>query len=426
MPMQHVKFERARMIAAASAGNALEFYDFFIYGFFALNIGETFFPGHSQTARLLLTFGTFGISFFARPVGALILGAYADAKGRSACMILAVAMMSGAILLMALLPGYNHIGMLAPLGVLLARLLQGFALGGEFGSSTALMIEHSGGAETEAATWQGVSQNLAGLLASGIAWLLASQSQLALGFQPFRIAFILGALGGIGALLLRRRIGDAPVFLEQKEELRGRPRALFGGIIIAAGMVAIGTAQTYLVLYLPTYAATELKLQADKALGTICVLYVILLLLTPIRLRIARHFDVSHHSRYMLLSCLAMAAMAYPVFALLSLWPSNLALFWLPLVFTVLSLPYNAPLNGFMGLVFSVRERGVGLSTGYALGIALFGGGAPFIFTWLIALTGDPRSPGLYLLLASAITLAALWAARRRLRGAGSSENRGS
>ncbi len=414
--MQHVKVGRIRMIAAASAGNALEFYDFFIYGFFALNLGETFFPGHSQTARLLLTFGTFGLSFFARPVGALVLGAYADAKGRSACMILAVAMMSGAILLMALLPGYDHIGVFAPLGVLVARLLQGFALGGEFGSSTALMIEHSGGAETEAATWQGVSQNLAGLLASGIAWLLASLPQMTFGIQPFRIAFALGVVGGMGALLLRRRIGDAPAFLEQKNWPRERPLVLFCGIAIAAGMVAIGTAQTYLILYLPTYATTELKLQVDKALGTICLLYAILLLLTPIRLVIAKRFDISHRSRYMLASCLAMAALSYPVFDLLALWPTNLTLFCLPLVFTVLGLPYNAPLNGFMGLVFSVRERGLGLSTGYALGIALFGGAAPFIFTWLISITGDPRSPGLYLVFAAAITLVALLAARGRLQ----------
>jgi len=413
--MQRLRVERVRMIAAASAGNALEFYDFFVYGFFALSLGETFFPAHSQSARLLLTFGTFGISFFARPVGALILGAYADAKGRSSCMILSVAMMSAAILLMALLPGYDHIGILAPLGVLVARLLQGFALGGEFGSSTALMIEHSAGAETEAASWQGVSQNLAGLLASGIAWLLASHQHLAFGHQPFRVAFALGAVGGVGALLLRRRIGDAPVFLQQRNASRQQPRVLLGGIVIAAGMVAIGTAQTYLVLYLPTYATTELGLQVDKALGTVCLLYVILLLLTPVRLSIAKRFDISHRSRYMQASCLAMAVMAYPVFALLSLWPTNLALFCLPLAFALLGLPYNAPLNGFMGLVFSVRERGLGLSTGYALGIALFGGAAPFIFTGLISATGDPRSPGLYLLFATAVTLVALWAARRRL-----------
>lgn len=413
------------MIAAASAGNALEFYDFFIYGFFALSLGKTFFPAHTQTVSLLLTFGTFGISFFARPIGAVVLGAYADRIGRSACMILAVSMMSGAILLMAVLPGYDEIGVLSPIGLLLARLLQGFALGGEFGSSTALMIEHSGGAETEAATWQGVSQNLAGLLAAGIAWLFVSWPAFNFGVEPFRIAFAMGALGGVGALLLRRRIGDAPSFIEQKRTEREDLCVLFSGIAIAAGMVAIGTAQTYLVLYLPTYAATELNLKVDKALGTVCLVYMVLLLLTPLRLKIAKHFDITHRSRYMVASCLAMAAMSYPVFVVLSLWPTNLALFCLPLLFALLGLPYNAPLNGFMGLVFSVRERGMGLSTGYALGIALFGGAAPFIFTWLISATGDPRSPGLYLVFATVITLMALWGASRRLRIRANKEGQG-
>ena len=414
--MQSLKLQRTMMIAAASAGNALEFYDFFIYGFFALGLGETFFPSRNVTLRLLLTFGVFGISFFARPVGALILGAYADARGRSACMILTVVIMTTAIFTMAVLPGYSRIGFFAPLGVLLARLMQGFALGGEFGSSTALMIEHSDGAETEAATWQGVSQNLSGLLAAGIAWMLLEKGNLVFGLQPFRIAFFIGALGGLGALLLRRRIGDAPAFFEQRNAQRNPPLVVVTNVAIAAGMVAIGTAQAYLILYLPTYGKTQLGLQVNRTLGMVCLLYGILLLLTPLRLAIARRFDQSHRSRYMLYSCLSMAIVAYPTFYLLKLWPSNSTLFMLSLVFTLLSLPYNAPLNGFMGLVFSVRERGMGLSIGYALGIAVFGGSAPFIFTLLISATNNPQSPALYLMVAAFITLAAILAARWRLR----------
>ncbi len=180
-------------------------------------------------------------------------------------------------------------------------------------------------------------------------------------------------------------------------------------------MVAIGTAQTYLVLYLPTYGKVQLGLHVEKTLGAVCLLYLILLFLTPVRVEIARRFDKTKRSRFMLYSCLAMAIMAYPSFYILNLWPSNYALFGLSLFFALLALPYNAPLNGLMGLIFSVSERGAGLSLGYALGIALFGGGAPFIFEWLIELTGNPRSPALYLVLAAAITLAAISAANWRL-----------
>ncbi len=406
---------RAHMIIGASIGNALEFYDFIIYGFFASSIAATFFPGRDATTRLLLTFGTFGVSFLARPVGALILGAYADRRGRIACMTLSVQLMTLAGAMIALMPGRAAIGISAPLGILAARLIQGFALGGEFGSSTALMMEHSVGGETRAASWQGTSQYVASLLASGVAWLLSYDPALFSHFAAFRIAFAVGVIAGPIALMLRRRLLEAPAFLSQRERKSAADAQTPSGVVIAAGMVAIGTAQTYLVVYLPTYAMTQLHMTAGSALGTIFLVYVVTLAMTPLRLRIAERFDRSHRSLMMLLSCAAVLATGYPAFMLLSLWPSPVMLFLLPIGLTLIGLLYNAPLTGFMGLVFPVRRRGVGLSVGYALGIAMFGGFAPFINTWLMAKTGDPRSPGLYLGFTSLVTIVALLAAQRRL-----------
>jgi MHS family proline/betaine transporter-like MFS transporter len=407
----------AQMIAGAAIGNALEFYDFIIYGFFATSIAAAFFPGRDPTAKLLLTFGTFGVSFFARPIGALILGAYADRKGRTACMILCVLLMTLAAAMIALMPSYASIGLAAPLGILVSRLIQGFALGGEFGSATALMIEHSAGAETRAASWQGTSQNFAGLFASGVAWLLSHDAAAPLFHLPaFRVAFGVGVLGGPIALFLRRRLLEAPAFLAQQQLPKPEVvESTLSGIVIAAGMVAIGTAQTYLVIYLPTYATTQLHMTAGSALGSVFLLYVVTLAITPVRLMIASRFDASHRATAMLVSCLAMLAAGYPAFMLLGLWPGPVMLFLLPLGFTLLGLFYNAPLAGFMGLVFAVRQRGVGLSIGYALGIALFGGSAPFINTWLVAKTGDPRSPGLYLIFAAIVSIVAVLAAQRRV-----------
>ena len=406
----------ARMIAATSIGNALEFFDFIVYGFFATSLAATFFPGRDATTRLLLTFGAFGVSFFARPVGALVLGIFADRKGRVAAMILCVSLMTLASAMIALMPTRAAIGLAAPFGILLARLIQGFALGGEFGSATALMIEHSTGSETRAASWQGISQNFAGLFASGLAWALSTH--LAAGFHvlPFRIAFGIGALAGPVALLLRRGLAEAPAFLEQQRRPRpDKEHPTLSGVLIAAGMVAIGTAQTYLVIYLPTYATTQLHMQAGKALGSVFLNYIVTLAMTPWRLSVAKRFDRSHRPISMVVSCLAMLAAGYPAFMLLGLWPGPLMLFLLPIGFTVIGMHYNAPLSGFMGMVFSLRHRGVGLSIGYALGLAVFGGSAPFINTWLVAKTGDPRSPGLYLIFASIISIAAILAARRRL-----------
>jgi MHS family proline/betaine transporter-like MFS transporter len=406
----------ARMIAAASIGNALEFFDFIVYGFFASSLAATFFPGKDATTKLLLTFGAFGVSFFARPVGALVLGIFADRKGRVAAMILCVSMMTLASAMIALMPGRAEIGLAAPFGILAARLIQGFALGGEFGSATALMIEHSAGGETRAASWQGISQNFAGLFASGVAWVLSAHAQGIFHILPFRIAFAIGALGGPVALLLRRGLEEAPTFLAQQRQPRpDYEHPTFSGVLIAAGMVAIGTAQTYLTIYLPTYATTQLHMHAGKALGAVFLNYVVTLALTPWRLQVAKRFDQSHRAGFMLFSCLAMLAAGYPAFTLLGLWPGPVMLFLLPIGFTVIGMFYNAPLSGFMGMVFSLRHRGVGLSIGYAVGIAVFGGSAPFINTWLVQKTGDPRSPGLYLIFASLISIIAILAAQRRL-----------
>ncbi len=415
-PLANPPVRRAHMIIGASIGNALEFYDFIIYGFFASSIAATFFPGRDATTRLLLTFGTFGVSFLARPVGALILGAYADRRGRIACMTLSVQLMTLAGAMIALMPGRAAIGIGAPLGILAARLIQGFALGGEFGSSTALMMEHSVGGETRAASWQGTSQYVASLLASGVAWALSyDPALLPFHLSAFRIAFAVGVLAGPVALMLRRRLLEAPTFLSQRQRKGPADAQTPSGVVIAAGMVAIGTAQTYLVVYLPTYAMTQLHMTAGSALGTIFLVYVATLAMTPLRLRIAERFDRSHRSLLMLLSCAAVLATGYPAFMLLSLWPSPVMLFLLPIGLTLIGLLYNAPLTGFMGLVFPVRRRGVGLSVGYAIGIAMFGGFAPFINTWLMKTTGDPRSPGLYLGFTALVTIVALLAAQRRL-----------
>jgi MHS family proline/betaine transporter-like MFS transporter len=415
--MMERPISRRQMIAGASVGNALEFYDFTIYGFFAPYIAAAFFPGDDATKKLLLTFGTFGISFLARPVGALILGAYADRAGRTRVMIIAVCLMTLGSAMITFMPPRSAIGLFAPFGILLARLIQGFALGGEFGSATALMIEHSAGRETHAASWQGTSQNAALLFGAGLAYVLSlTMPPDAFHRWGFRIAFLVSVIAGPLALLLRRRLAEAPAFLAQQSAppAPGEPATL-GGMAIAAGMVAIGTAQTYLVVYLPTYAANQLHIKASAALGAVVLLYAVTLALVPLRLKLAAAFDASHRSRWMILSCIAMMASGYPAFIALTLAPGPVMLFFIPLFFTVIGLPYNAPLTGLMGMVFAVRRRGIGLSVGYAIGIALFGGFAPFINTWLVARTGDPRSPGLYLAVAAIITIAAIFFANRRI-----------
>src|SRR6202041_2311205 len=143
-----------RLIAATSIGNALEWYDITVYGYFALYVSKAFFPNDDQTTSLLLTFGTFGLAYLARPVGGLMLGAYADRHGRKASLLVSIVLMTLGTLAVAVMPTYGTIGILAPIAVLLARLVQGFSAGGEFGSSTAFLVEHRPEQRGFLASWQ--------------------------------------------------------------------------------------------------------------------------------------------------------------------------------------------------------------------------------------------------------------------------------
>ncbi len=418
---------RPRFVVAATIGNAIEYYDFLSYIFFAAAIAAVFFPGRDPTTKLLLTFGTFGVSFLARPIGALVLGAYADRKGRPACMILSIGLMTLGSLIMTVMPGYQTAGIVGPLGILVARLIQGFSLGGEFGSSTAFMIEQSKGGEARASTWQGTSQAIGGTVALGIAWILSVLMPPHM-FQQwsFRVAFGIGVLVGPVALLLRRQMRDAQI-LDMRVLAVPAVEAPGGGvpgsttepatlanICLSIGLIALSMGEVYLGVYLPTYATVYLHMSSRSAFEAIFIFYLFALLMTPIRLAVAGWFDRSGRIGLAMLSCLLMSAAGYPAFILLTAHPSPALLLLVPITFSLLGTFYLAPLQALMGMVFTKRRRGIGLSVSYALGVAVFGGFTPLITTWLIAETGDRRSPGLYLAATGAITIVTLFLARRR------------
>jgi MFS transporter, MHS family, proline/betaine transporter len=155
-----------RVVVAASIGNTLEWFDFLIYGYFALNISKLFFPVGNGTIALLITFATFGLSYVVRPLGAIVIGAYTDRHGRRAGLTLSIGLMMIGTAMMAVMPTYAAIGLAAPALVLVARLLQGFSVGGEFGSATAFLVEHTATRKGFLASWQWASQGLTALVAS--------------------------------------------------------------------------------------------------------------------------------------------------------------------------------------------------------------------------------------------------------------------
>src|SRR5215472_3042381 len=205
-----------KILAAASIGNALEWYDILVYGYFAVTISKLFFPTADPTTALLLAFGTFGVSYLVRPLGALVLGAYADRKGRRAAMLLSIVIMTVGTGLMAIMPTYSAIGIAAPIAVLVARLLQGFAVAGEFGSATAFLVEHSTDRKGFFASFQWFGQGLAAVLASFFGVVLFSWlTPVQLESWGWRVPFFFGLLIGPIGLYIRNNVGETPEFREQ-------------------------------------------------------------------------------------------------------------------------------------------------------------------------------------------------------------------
>src|SRR5579864_3899701 len=199
-----------RNIAAATVGNALEFYDFITYAFFAIQIGHSFFPNTSAYANLMLSLATFGAGFLTRPIGGIVIGSYADRVGRRPAMILSFTLMGAAIIAMALIPSYARIGIAAPILAVLARMVQGFSLGGEVGPTTAYLLEsapvHRRGFVV---AWQAASQAIAATLAGLVGLILAATlSASALSDYGWRIAFLLGAITLPVGLWMRRGLPE--------------------------------------------------------------------------------------------------------------------------------------------------------------------------------------------------------------------------
>ena len=212
-----------RLVVAISVGNALEWYDITVYGYFAAYISQAFFPNNDPTISILLTFGTFGLSYFIRPIGGVVLGAYADRHGRKASLVISIVLMTFGTLAIAFTPTYEIIGILAPIAVLAARLLQGFSAGGEFGSSTAFLVEHAPDRRGFIASWQFASQGLSTLIASAFgvgltSWMAPAEMQS----WGWRIPFLFGILVGPVGIYIRNHLEDATAPPAQKQGSPGK------------------------------------------------------------------------------------------------------------------------------------------------------------------------------------------------------------
>ena len=412
------RMRQAKAIAAITLGNGLEFFDFTIYSFFATIIGKLYFPVEGQLAQLMLAVGTFGVGFIMRPVGGVVLGAYADRAGRKAAMSLTLWLMTLGSALIAFAPTYAAIGLAAPLLVILARLIQGFALGGEVGASTSLLLEY-GSDRTRGfyGSWQFVSQGLNTVCGSllGVA-LAASLTTAALESWGWRVPFVIGmAMGPIG-IYIRRHLdetlpgiedgtasqaaaAEVPASLPVRKLFRDHSRSITMGVLTTIG----GTAANYIVLfYLSTYAIRILHLPMSSALWAAWTAAVVTVICSPFAGALS---DRIGRKRVLWVSRILLIVAVYPAFMAINAVPTVPVLLSVVAGLAVLVAFTAVPNIVMLPEMFPRAIRATGMSIVYCLGVSIFGGFAQFFATWLIQISGNNLAPAWYLIGCGVVSL---------------------
>jgi MHS family proline/betaine transporter-like MFS transporter len=412
---------RRRVVLGATIGNALEWYDFLIYGFLAVTIGKLFFPAESELTSLLLSVATFGVGSVMRPIGAVVLGIYADRVGRKASLTVTIFVMALGTGLIAFAPTHASIGIWAPLLIVLSRLLQGFSCGGELGGATAILVEHAPeGRRGLYASWQTASQ-AAGLMLAAMITALVSLSMTPAQFEaggwrwPFAIGLLIAPVG----LYVRSKLKEPELFLKVlketpvfsfTEKLRDENRQVFTGIGVAVLYIACAY---ILFVYMPTFAVRQLGLPFSHALIASAVASCVVFMGSPVLAAISDHYG---RKPLLLIGVMAFALLTYPAFVMISTQPSLAKLTVVQASFALVMAMYAGPSISVYAELFPTQLRSTAVSLVYNITVAVVGGFAPLIVTWLIAVTGNPLAPAFYVIAASMISAAALLGLQDRFR----------
>jgi MFS family permease len=411
-------------VAAAVIGNALEWYDFIVFGFLTVIISRLFFPAESQYASLLLTTATFGVGFFMRPVGGVLFGIYADRKGRKAALLWIIGLMTASIALIGFAPTYSSIGVAAPLLIVAARLLQGFATGGEFASATSFLIE-SAPADRRGfyGSWQMVGQGVAVLIGALLGtFLTRSLAPQTLDSWGWRVPFLFGLVIGPVGLFIRAYLQETEAFLEAREAaaISDPGSALTAHLkeaLVAMGLITSGTISFYVVLlYMPTFVRTQLHLPLDQAFLAQSISIVCMIVLIPVFGALSDRIG----RKPIMIGALALyLVLAYPLFDWLLAHPSFANLAIMQIVLCCLLGAYFGPVSTAVAEQFAPHTRSTGLGIAYNVAVMIFGGFAQFLVTWLIQVTGLPTAPSFYVMFGAALGLIAAFFLGRSRPGSG-------
>ncbi|TQK03127.1 MHS family citrate/tricarballylate:H+ symporter-like MFS transporter [Herbaspirillum sp. SJZ107] len=399
-------------VIRVTSGNFIEMYDFFLFGFYASHIAAAFFPATSEYAGLMMTFATFGAGFFMRPLGAIFLGSYIDRIGRRKGLVLTLAIMASGTALIAFVPGYASIGLMAPLLVLIGRLLQGFSAGVELGGVSVYLSEMATpGNKGFYVSWQSASQQLAVICSAALGYALnQGLSKEFIADWGWRIPFFIGCSIIPVVFYIRKSLQETEAYLAQKSRptFRQMMRTMAANWpLVTAGtmLIVLTTVAFYLItVYTPTFGKSVLKLSTEESLlVTLCVgvsNFIWLPVMGALSDRIGRWPVMA--------VCAALTVVtAYPALSWLIANPSFGNMVMVELWLSFLYGSYNGATIVALTEIIPVQIRTTGFSLAYSLATALFGGMTPLLSTWLIETTGDKAAPGLWMAGAGAISLLA-------------------
>jgi metabolite-proton symporter len=414
----HERKQKMRAVIRVASGNFLEMYDFMVFGYYAAAIGKTYFPKSSEFASLMYSLATFGVGFLMRPIGAIVLGAYIDRHGRRSGLILTLAMMSVGTISIACVPGYVAIGVLAPLLVVLGRLLQGFSAGVELGGVSVYLSEiATPGRKGFYVSWQSASQQcavvFAALLGVSLTSMLTPQQMAAWGW---RIPLWIGCLIIPFLFVIRRSLAETEVFQARKhhptiQEILQSLARNWSTVLLGMMLVTMTTVSFYMITaYTPTFGNTVLHLASrTNLIVTLCVgisNFFWLPVMGALSDRVGR--------RPLLLACTLLALLtAYPALSWLVGGPSFARLLTVELWLSFIYASYNGAMVVFLTELMPAQVRASGFSIAYSLATAIFGGFTPAICTYLIHQTGNRAIPGVWLSFAAFMGLASVFFTRK-------------
>ncbi|THE12220.1 MFS transporter [Bacillus timonensis] len=411
-----------KVLIASLVGSSIEWFDYFLYGTVAALVFNTaFFHSDDPTVGLMLAYASFALSFFIRPLGGVIFSHIGDKIGRKKTLVLTLSLMGGATVLMGFLPTYEQIGVIAPILLIVLRLIQGIGLGGEWGGALLLAVEYA--PKERRGLFGSVPQMgvtiglLLGTLALSLMTLLPDAAFMSWGW---RVPFILSALLVVFGLWIRKGIEETPSFkmVQEKGEVAKIPffetmRTHWKEVLIAIGGKVVETAPFYIFgTFIVSYATTQLGFSRTATLNAVTIATIVTTILIPIMGNLS---DKVGRKKLYVGGTILMMLYAFPYFWLLH--QESVALL---VVATILGLgiiwaPITAVLGTMFSEIFKSNVRYTGITLGYQIGAALAGGTAPLVATALLAAFNNSYVPvALYIILTAAISLIAVATVRDR------------